>query len=959
MASRLSVTSYHAKYFAYELTKRIASDNLEKLSATLVDAQVDLNPHQIDAALFAFKSPLSKGALLADEVGLGKTIEAGILISQFWAERKRKILIILPSNLRKQWNAELIEKFFLPSVILETGTFNKIKKGGTKNPFNQDEIVLCSYHFVRNKEKFISAVSWDLVVVDEAHRLRNVYKTSNKIATSIKNAINPYKKVLLTATPLQNSLLELYGLVSFIDDYKFGDFKSFKKQFARITSDTAYDDLKERLKPICKRTLRKQVVEYVPYRNRIPHTHKFEPSENEQALYDLVSEYLRRPQLQSLPASQKHLMTLVLRKLLASSTYAIAGALESIKKRMVKKLKEYETISGTGSSKDDEELPDIVSDYESFGDTLEEWETEDGKSFTVEDMEMIKNEIEELGSFVELAVSIEENAKGENLLSALSIGFEMNRNNGGAEKAVIFTESRRTQEYLLKKLSENGYENDIVLFNGSNNDDKSKEIYRDWHEKYKNTDKVTGSKTADIRAALVDNFKNSAKIMIATEAAAEGINLQFCSLVVNYDMPWNPQRIEQRIGRCHRYGQKNDVVVVNFLNTKNKAEERIYQLLDEKFKLFKGVFGASDEVLGTIESGVDFEKRILEIYQKCRKPEEIDAAFDALQQEMEESIDENMKSTRQKLLENFDEEVYEKLKFSKQKSEEFLGKYQKWLMNITQFALSEKAEFSDDGLSFNLKSNAGVAGVRPGAYRIGNKVEDAHIYRVQHPLAQHIISEIKEKELPEAQIVFKYTGIPKISILEKYIGKSGTLLAKSITVESFETEDHIIVSAIADDGTVLDEEECRRLFSLEGSVSPALGADSNRSKLDKLFSKQKKQILGNIEERNMTFFDDEMEKLDKWADDLKSALEIELKDLDAEIKTRKTEARKMLELKAKVEAQREIKKLETRRSELRKSLYESQDEIDSRKEQLIGNTEKRLKQKVSEEELFMIKWRVE
>jgi hypothetical protein len=400
-------------------------------------------------------------------------------------------------------------------------------------------------------------------------------------------------------------------------------------------------------------------------------------------------------------------------------------------------------------------------------------------------------------------------------------------------------------------------------------------------------------------------------------------------------------------------------VVVNFLNTKNKAEERIYQLLDEKFKLFKGVFGASDEVLGTIESGVDFEKRILEIYQKCRKPEEIDAAFDALQQEMEESIDENMKSTRQKLLENFDEEVYEKLKFSKQKSEEFLGKYQKWLMNITQFALSEKAEFSDDGLSFNLKSNAGVAGVRPGAYRIGNKVEDAHIYRVQHPLAQHIISEIKEKELPEAQIVFKYTGIPKISILEKYIGKSGTLLAKSITVESFETEDHIIVSAIADDGTVLDEEECRRLFSLEGSVSPALGADSNRSKLDKLFSKQKKQILGNIEERNMTFFDDEMEKLDKWADDLKSALEIELKDLDAEIKTRKTEARKMLELKAKVEAQREIKKLETRRSELRKSLYESQDEIDSRKEQLIGNTEKRLKQKVSEEELFMIKWRVE
>lgn len=950
---------YHAKYFAYELTKRMASDNLEKLSATLVDAQVDLNPHQIDAALFAFKSPLSKGALLADEVGLGKTIEAGILISQFWAERKRKILIILPSNLRKQWNAELMEKFFLPSVILETGTFNRFKKEGIKNPFNQEEIVLCSYNFARNKEKFLSSVSWDLVVVDEAHRLRNVYKTTNKIATSIKNAINPYKKVLLTATPLQNSLLELYGLVSFIDDYKFGDLKSFKKQFSRIANDTVYDDLKERLKPICQRTLRKQVIEYVPYRNRIPHTHKFEPSENEQALYDLVSEYLRRPELQALPASQRHLMTLVLRKLLASSTYAIAGALESIKKRLTKKLKDYQTISRKTISEDDEELPDIVSDYDSFDDTLEEWETDDGKTFTKEDIESIKNEIEELNAFIELAVSIEENSKGENLLSALNIGFEMNKLNGGAEKAVIFTESRRTQEYLLKKLSQNGYENDIVLFNGSNSDDKSKQIYKAWFEKYKNTDKVTGSKTADIRAALVDYFKNSAKIMIATEAAAEGINLQFCSLVVNYDMPWNPQRIEQRIGRCHRYGQKNDVVVVNFLNTKNKAEERIYQLLDEKFKLFKGVFGASDEVLGTIESGVDFEKRILEIYQKCRKPEEIDAAFDALQKEMEEHIDENMRSTRQKLLENFDEEVHEKLKFSKQKSEEFLDKYQKWLMSITQFALLGKAEFSDDGLSFDLKNNAGIAGIRPGTYRIGNKVEDSHIYRVQHPLAQHIISEIKENELSEAEIVFKYTGVPKISILEKYIGRSGAMLAKSITVESFETEDHIMLSGITDDGAVLDDEECKRLFSLEGSVFPTLKMDSVRPKLEKLFSKKKKQILGDIEERNMTFFDDEMEKLDKWADDLKSALEIELKDLDIEIKTRKTESRKMLELKAKVEAQREIKKLETKRSELRKALYESQDEIDSRKEQLIGNTEKRLKQKVSEEELFAINWRVE
>ena len=119
-----------------------------------------------------------------------------------------------------------------------------------------------------------------------------------------------------------------------------------------------------------------------------------------------------------------------------------------------------------------------------------------------------------------------------------------------------------------------------------------------------------------MRSALVDYFRDEGQIMIATEAGAEGINLQFCSLVVNYDLPWNPQRIEQRIGRCHRYGQKHDVVVVNFLNRKNEADQRVYQLLSEKFQLFEGVFGASDEVLGAIESGVDFEKRIAGIYQR-------------------------------------------------------------------------------------------------------------------------------------------------------------------------------------------------------------------------------------------------------------------------------------------------------------------------------------------------------
>jgi SNF2 family DNA or RNA helicase len=288
----MSLTAYHAKLFAHELTKRSSSDNVDKLASALSDAQVDLNPHQIEAALFAFRSPLSKGAILADEVGLGKTIEAGILLAQHWAERRRTLLVICPANLRKQWSQELLDKFFLPSVILEAKTFNEAIRAGNLNPFQQSKIIICSFQFARSKEPYLRNTPWNLVVIDEAHRLRNVYKPGNKVANSIKNAVSGYQKVLLTATPLQNSLLELYGLVSIVDEFTFGDLRSFRAQFGRLASKADFDALKQRLRPICQRTLRRQVLAYVPYTNRHAMVQEFYPSAAEQQLYELVSDYL-------------------------------------------------------------------------------------------------------------------------------------------------------------------------------------------------------------------------------------------------------------------------------------------------------------------------------------------------------------------------------------------------------------------------------------------------------------------------------------------------------------------------------------------------------------------------------------------------------------------------------------------------------------------------------------------
>ena len=951
------ITDYHAKYYAHELTKRCPSDSVEKLTTSLFDAKVDLNPHQIEAALFAFKSPFSTGAILADEVGLGKTIEAGIVLSQMWAEQKRRVLIVVPSSLRKQWNQELSEKFFLPSKILESKPFNEYIKAGLANPFQQDKIVICSYHFARNKADYAGKVQWDLVIFDEAHRLRNVYKPENKIARTLKEALGHYPKLLLTATPLQNSLLELFGLVSFIDEYSFGDLKSFKNQYARITNQDTFAELKARLTPICKRTLRRQVLEYVKYTNRIPITQAFTPTKDEEVLYDLVSDYLRRPNLQALPASQRSLMTLVLRKLLASSTFAIAGALNTLIRRLESRLK-HAKIVDPGI--------ELSMDFEGLDEIRDEWSDEDDngqapEQMTKDNAEAVAQEIKDLKEFRKLAESITQNAKGKALIKALKAGFNKATTIGASKKAIIFTESCRTQEYLIRLLSDTEYADKFVLFNGQNNHPKAKQIYGKWLKKHEGTDLISGSRTADLRASLVDHFRDEAQIMIATEAAAEGINLQFCSLVVNYDLPWNPQRIEQRIGRCHRYGQKHDVVVVNFLNKKNAADQRVYQLLAEKFQLFSGVFGASDEVLGSIESGVDFEKRIIAIYQTCRTPAEIEVSFDQLQKELSGEIDESMKVTRRQLLENFDEEVHEKLRVNLQTSTDYLNRYESFLWRLTTHALGKHAKIDEATLTFELKSNPFSTNNIPlGNYRFGREVADAHHYRFGHPLAQQVLCHCKDLQLPGAELIFDYSGSPtKVTVLEPLVKTSGWLRLEKLTIFSFETEDYLLWAGVTGDGHILSDEQCKRLFSLSAVTGSMLYSTSpEESALNGILQAGRKNVLQTNAERNAGFFDAEMGKLEHWAEDMKTSLEIRLKQLDIDIKMRKAEARKITNLEEKVKVHREIKDLEKTRNDMRLNLYQAQDDVEAKKEHLIEQIEARLKQDVKTENIFTIRWRV-
>lgn len=956
------LTPHQSQYVAWLLTRRAAGDSVESLASTLVDSQVDLNPHQVEAALFACRNPLSRGVILADEVGLGKTIEAGLVISQRWAERRRKVLIIVPANLRKQWHQELQDKFSLQGLILEAKSYNTIRKRENRNPFlTETGPVICSYQFAKSKADDIEDINWDLVVLDEAHRLRNVYKTSNVIAKTLKNALSHvHSKVLMTATPLQNSLLELYGLVSIIDDRVFGDIDSFRVQFTSQGRDLALGSLRERLAPICKRTLRNQVQPYVSYTARKAIVQEFTPSNEEQELSRLVADYLRRPNLQALPQSQRQLISLVLWKLLASSTHAIAGALETMAKRLQGVLDASPVVDLTD---------ELDEDYESLDETAEEFI--DGEDDPAQDTAgpskgertAISNEIDELRHFKTLATSIRDNSKGKALLTALDKAFAELDRLGAAKKAIIFTESRRTQDYLLSLLADTPYGDGIVLFNGTNSDSRAQAIYKDWLKHHEGTDRITGSKTADTRAALVEHFKELGTVMIATEAGAEGINLQFCSLVINYDLPWNPQRIEQRIGRCHRYGQKHDVVVVNFVDRSNEADARVYELLAQKFQLFEGVFGVSDEVLGAIGSGVDFERRIADIYQNCRNPSEIKASFEQLQLDLSGEINEAMVKTRQILLENFDEEVQDKLRIRAEDSRSARSRFERMLMELTRAELGDCASFDADG--FNLRrvpdgiAASGLSDIELGRYELPRRSGNAHLYRINHPLALWITQQAKTRTLDGAKLMFDYDGYgTKVSTLEPYRGKAGWLTCKLLSVEALgNQEQHLLVAATTTDGVPLAEEDPEKLLRLPATTRAAgLFNNAGNATLAADVEGRRIKLLRNINQRNLGYFEQEVQKLDAWADDLKLGLEQKIREIDREIKEVRRTAATSPTLEEKLAHQKRQRELEGKRSKLRRELFIRQDEVEAQRNDLIEQLEAQLQQRVDEHKLFTVEW---
>ena len=969
------ISAYHAKYYAHELTRRHAAEGVDRLSQSLFDASVDLNPHQIEAALFALRNPLQEGVLLADEVGLGKTIEAALVLCQFWAERRRRLLVICPASLRKQWAQEVHDKFAVPAIVADAAALKKHAAGDvlqTLQTLAGRGVLVMSYPFAARLEAELRAIAWDAVVLDEAHKLRNAHRPSNRMGQALRQALAGRKKLLLTATPLQNSLMELYGLSTLIDEHLFGDEAAFRKQY--LHGGANLDELRRRLSTFAQRTLRRDVLEYIRYTERKTLTQPFVPTDDEQALYERIAAFLQREQSYALPRRQRHLTSLILRKLLASSAHAVVATLTTIRERLQRML------AGTAEDgaaliealiADDDLEPGILEDEVAEGDDA--LSPTDNSPPDGADAASLRDEIAELTHFITAAQALHTDTKAQALLQALALGFDNMATLGAPRKAIIFTESRRTQEYLHRFLSANGYQGKLVLFSGTNTHAESAAIYQDWLQAHQDTDRVTGSPLVDRRTALIDHFRKpgsdgGADIMVATEAAAEGVNLQFCSLLINYDLPWNPQRVEQRIGRCHRYGQRFDVVVINFLNTRNQADQRVLELLTEKFKLFDGVFGASDEVLGRIEGGLDFEKRVLQIYDTCRQPQEIEAAFNQLQQELEETIAERVQGTQTQLLEHFDEDVHERLKLRLDEAQARLDRVGRWFWQVTRYALQARAQFDDAAYAFSLAQSPPGVAAGAGRYQLlrGGPQPDmpAHAYRLNHPLGQWCITQGLQAPTPTAALTLHYAGHgARISVIEQLRSQAGHntgwLTLTRLEITTFETTEMLLFSGLTDSGQVLDQQTCEKLMQLPAtgkpsSVSnavppPALAANSER---------HTQATIAQVLEASQRLFTQKRERLERWAEDKLLAAEEALRNTKARIAQLKREARATTSVQAQMDIQRQLAEHERKQRRQRQEMFDVEDEIAAQRDALIDALQQRLQEKTSSETLFTLRWQV-
>ena len=811
---------FSRRLLAEDLVRVRRPDDRERYAASQRQARIDPNPHQIDAVIFALRRLREGGCILADEVGLGKTIEAGLVIAQSRAEGAQRILLIVPKSLIGQWQNELFNLFgivaredqasFLgPGVYLVGREFAGSERGATP----------------------LGAVPpFDLVVIDEAHEIfAGLHKrygrdgaydessTEAMMAHRVRGFLRGAPVLLLTATPIQNSLAELWGLVQYVEPTGtlLGDIATFRRVFCAEDDRTLVPgqehELQRRLAMVLQRTLRRQAQEFLdrPFTQRRCRLYEYSMSDDEQALYDDVTEYLLEPSLFAFSGRQRRLLLIGFHRLMASSIDALAASLEKVASRLRR----------LASGKGDDTATAIFRDLEEE-DEVEE-PTDDASPPS--DPAAVAAELARVESFVARARSLPNDAKARSFQEAIRVVLDLGRQGRGSGKAVVFTESITTQEYLRRLLLEMGLDDyEITLFRGTNDHQRAREAHARWQEE-EGSLLAPGSRPSRevaVRLALVHEFRTRSKVLICTEAGAKGLNLQFCETVINYDLPWNPQRIEQRIGRCHRYSQQRDVTVVNFINQGNEAHRLTFEILSEKLDLFGRVLDASDKVLHesrtdapeiTVSAvSVEFESDLRAIYSRSRTVDEITREIAALRDKIAERRDAYEREydrTSQIIESRFDEEVRRVFRRLRDELPGALAQLDRDVADlVTGFLVSRGVDFrrsEEEGrVVFDVRGGlpTELGGSRRYATGEARGIGEAQALNLAHPLVEAAIADARSWSGGSLTFVLPPDAPPELAVLA---GKTGVLGVALADYAGFEPVQRIVVGAVVD-GSPID-----------------------------------------------------------------------------------------------------------------------------------------------------------
>jgi len=878
---------FNRRILAEDLVRVRRPDERERYAAAQRQARIDPNPHQIDAVIFALRRLREGGCILADEVGLGKTIEAGLVIAQSRAEGARRILLIVPKSLLGQWQSELLELFGIQS---REDDANFVAPG----------VYLVGREFAgseRGSSSLGAAPPFDLAVIDEAHEIfaglhrrygpDGIYDETSEealMAHRVRGLLRSTPVLLLTATPMQNSLVELWGLVQYVEPTGtlLGDLATFRKVFCDEDDRTLVrgqeHELQRRLAMVLQRTLRRQAQEFLdrPFTQRRCRLYEYAMSDAERSLYDDVTEYLLEPSLYAFSGRQRRLLLIQFHRRMASSIAALAASLENVAAR----LRRLQT-----GQQSDETVADLFSDFE---DEAEIQPVEEEPPQPIQPA-TLAGELVRVESFVARARSLPDDAKAQRFQEAIKVILDLGQNGRGSGKAVVFTESITTQNYLRSLLLTTGLRDDeITLFRGVNDTERAQQAYTRWKEE-EGTRLPSGaapSREVAVRLALVHEFRTRSKVFVCTEAGAKGLNLQFCETVINYDLPWNPQRIEQRIGRCHRYGQKRDVTVINFTASDNEAQRLTFEILSQKLDLFGKVLDASDTVLHEPRTdnpeifvsalSIEFESDLRSIYSRSRTVDEVTREIAALRDKISERRDAYEKEyerTSQIIESRFDEKVRRVFKHLRADLPNGLADLDRDLANLVDGFLTAHAiayrRFDEAGrVIFDIAEDVALPAVLGQTRRFATGdargLKDAEALNLLHPLVQAAIADGRAwSGGGSIQLQLPPSASPGLHALA---GKRGLLCVVLVDYAGFEPVQSLVAAAVVA-GTPIDPSlaaEIMRLPAVEGTAfHSAVDAQSLDDAVDEaVFVDQRR-----IEEGEHQHFEQAIGQLERYVED--------------------------------------------------------------------------------------------